>query len=490
MNGKHLLGLLAIFLVAHLFLLNARPFYKDEALYAQMIDEFLRAPAVLPTYFGEAVPWKPMLLFYAYSPAVFLLSLLPIPLEIAYRLPSLFLGLAATLLTYGIARRLKLGDGAAFIAAAAYASLNLAAVTDTMLLMDPLLQALILAGLYSYLRALKDPRWLAAAFAFGALAFLTKTFASAYLPLLGLLLIFFTDRKMLTKPAFLLSLTGVAFGALLFSLAFIATGNSGILLSEYVLDAARFPPFSDTLLSKIVIGGLQFTFFTIPWLFFALYGLARTDFRKGAGVFTAYWLLLIIMPLATAYVHYWYFLPVLPALALFAARGFAPDGKLDKPTLAVLLAMLAISLYLAPYLRPDEAPEDARELGNYLAGKGPLLLVANYSPTITFYKFHQEPAPLFGSTRIVFHANSSKLSPQELHSIVYENAMPLNSSYSFQRLTDIYMTRDAVVDGPALRWDYIALDAELYDRDPSIFPDFTVAYRTQGLKYAVLKRAS
>ena len=404
--------------------------------------------------------------------------------------PSVLFGFLAVLLIYGISRLLKLSEDASLLAAAIYAASNLAAIVDTAMLIDPLLQFLILAGVYSYMRARSDARWLAPAFLLGALAFLAKTYASIYLPLLAVLLLFFTDRKKLAKPAFLLSLSGVVFGALLYSLAFAATGNSRLLLSEYAFDAGRFPPFSAELLSKIVIGGLQLAFFLIPWLCFALYAIARTDFRKGASLFLAYWLLLILIPLATAYIYFWYFLPVLPPLALFAARGFAPDGKLDKPTLAMFAAMLLISLFLLPYLKISDPAGDMKELGIYLSGKERTLIIADYSPTILFYKFHGEAQPLFNSTRVVFCTNSSAIGGPELHSIAYDNAMPSNSSYSFQSLNDLYATRDAVVDGPALTWEYVALDAELYDRDPSLFAGFTVAYRTQGLKYAVLKRNS
>ena len=94
-SDKSLLIILAaLFLLSRIPAMLYMPFVQDESLYSVMIEEQAAHPTLIPTLFGYPVSWKPALFFWTYAA----LSRVQLPIELAYRLPSLAFGLLTVII--------------------------------------------------------------------------------------------------------------------------------------------------------------------------------------------------------------------------------------------------------------------------------------------------------------------------------------------------------------------------------------------------------
>ncbi|VVC72029.1 Undecaprenyl phosphate-alpha-4-amino-4-deoxy-L-arabinose arabinosyl transferase [uncultured archaeon] len=242
-----------VFISSHLLLFDSRPFYKDEALYATTIDEFLESPSVLPTFNRETFTWKPMLFFYYGAAAYSITGRLGVGLENGYRLASAIPGFAASILLFLVIRRLTKNADLALLSATIFAAVNATVLADTALLTDSLLAFLVLAGFYFYIRAKEefDARkpasfklFLALAFTTSFLAFLTKTYAALLLPALAVTYLFFSERKLLSNRLFLATLAAPLLAAALHIALFASQGMLSPILAEYFFNTQRAKPFT------------------------------------------------------------------------------------------------------------------------------------------------------------------------------------------------------------------------------------------------------
>ncbi|MDD5317578.1 MAG: glycosyltransferase family 39 protein [Candidatus ainarchaeum sp.] len=500
MDSREALGIAFIALVfasSHLLLFDSRPLFKDEALYAQTISELLQQPEILPAFNGETFTWKPMLFFYYCSPVVLAArDVLPVGIENQYRAAPAIAGFAATLALFFLLKRLTGNADLSILAAAAYAASNVTALADTALLTDSTLMLLTLSGLYFYVRAgeahsSRDSGrmrlFLAAASAASFLAFLTKTYAALLLPALAVAHFFFSDRKFLARPAFIATFAAPALAAALHAALFASQGLLAPLLVEYFFNAQRAQPFTYKLGGDILVSLVLLAFYAFPWFVFAGKGIMGARPLKGPDVLMAFWLL-FALPGLVGTTMYWYFLPLIPPTAYFAAKGILEGGKLDKLTAAFFVLLLAFSIILGPYSRPF-AETDARELGYMLSGKQDVLVIANWSPTILFYKAHDESPGERAATKWVFATDSAKLGEPDVRALMANSGAPANSTFTFSGgLNDLFTTRDFLIDGPDLEWRYVAIDSGLYRNYSRLFDAYGAPAFTKGLSYAVVEK--
>ncbi|MEW5902472.1 MAG: glycosyltransferase family 39 protein, partial [Acidobacteriota bacterium] len=277
-------------LLSSLLLLNQTPFYRDEALYAEIIDEMIAGGGPVPQYAGVPVGWKPPLAFWVYSPIIAVLSPLGLPAEIAYRIPSALIGSLCAALVYLIVGRISKNDDLAFISGLSYAGTALAMLVHRTLLTDSLLSLSLLGSLFCYLRAGDGRKWIFAGGVLGALGVLTKSIAGLFAPALVLAYCFFNDQRRLKQADFLASFLLIP---LAFAILLLFPGTA----VQYLVDATQRTAGGNIGhsfgVNLMVLLGL-----TLPWLAICLYGFYRYRDSVTKELFWFAWLILGLYPLA------------------------------------------------------------------------------------------------------------------------------------------------------------------------------------------------
>ncbi len=378
-----LLLLAAVCLITRLPFLTSLPFIQDEAIYAMMVVEQAHSPSLIPTLFGYPMSWKPPLFFWAYAP----FSGLPIPFEAALRLPSLLFGLASLVPLYLLLRNAGGSRNLAFFSLLIFIFSMPALYAQTALLTDSLVFLFIAGALYLYSETRLDGRRFLAAGALAFLAFMTKHLLAAAIPLLAVLYIYFYDRKSLGNRSFLVSLLAVPAAFALHFLLLQGAGLGGELYGSELAIHLGGSNFSTAMNS--VLGSFT-TFFTGAGIWFALslFGLWRH--WKG-NPFMALWYALMLFPLVGGNFMPWYYLPVMPAVAYFAAL-FLLEWKGKERTDVLFTAVLALALaftsalILLTYVNISAIYLPQKEAGLMLAGKENVLIIGEYAPGIAAYK--------------------------------------------------------------------------------------------------------
>ncbi len=164
-------ALLAATLLRALPLLDNR-FHPDEALYATFARHIASGHGLLLSYL---VVDKPPLSFYVNGLSVALFG----GNEFAVRLPNFFASLVSVAFVFALARRLY-DRRTAHLAAWILALSPFAILFSITVFIDPLLTALVLAGLWAACAPQPRPRWIGFIF---ALAYATKQTALLFIPL-------------------------------------------------------------------------------------------------------------------------------------------------------------------------------------------------------------------------------------------------------------------------------------------------------------------
>ena len=461
-----LISLIFFSLLPRLLLPINSPFFGDEALYAQELDELINSKSIYTTYLGNYVPWKPPLTFYVYALIFNILNPLGLSIEVTYRIPSLLFGFLSVVVFFFFTLEISKDKERAFVSSLIFSTIPALFVTNAMLMTDNLLIFLILSALYFYIKGEKNEKLFLIGAVFTFFAFLTKTVVSLMLPLLSIAYFYFKNKKMLKNKFFLVSLLAIPLAFLLMSTIF-----GGEFNQQYIVDLSRITlSFTDV---KLFVSNVAlFLIMLLPWLPFSISGIIATlnnKKKKKMGYeekFLFFWLLFLIPPFFAGSLLWWYFIPILPSLSIFAADGVSKK-KIDK---AVILFVLIISL-IATFFSygivlsfTEDKPRFAqKETGLFLSGKENILLFTYYSPGIIYYKFHNEKSPSYDSLDIIFTEESAKdlkdLDKKLLTDLLIYSMPPQNSTDYLKALYGVSFSEPFVVYGRFDRHpDYIVID--------------------------------
>lgn len=420
MNKIHILFLILLSFVLRAPFLAHGSLYKDEALYAQTIHEFIHSPSLLPHYLTNVIAWKPILTFYIYSPIVYFLEFFPLPPEVIYRFPSLIFGILSVIIFYYLAKNLY-NENLAFFSAMIFAATTLVVKTNSKVLTDTLAVFFILLALLFYIKGEKNTKY----FIFGGicagLAFFTKTILSFIVPFLAISYYFLKKKNILRDKLFLFSLFFPFFAGIFQVLLFYSYGHLDKVLISYFYDFALRERSTSSFQFPIA-NFVNFLELTFPWIAFTIVGLINTKFTNPEDKFSAVWLALSIFPIIFGFGLTWYFLPVLPAFSIFAGKAILHNTeKIDKFIIVFAGGLLLVSAVLtfSRLLNEDEwAPQ--KDIGLELTNKSNILILTDYTAGIVFYKFYFEKEPKFDSLRIIWIQDPTKVDENYIKSALYK----------------------------------------------------------------------
>lgn len=380
-----LILLAAAYAIIRLPLLFVMPLMQDEAVYAVMFEEQRAHPALLPTFLGHAVSWKPPLFFWSTA----LLSQVPLPMEAAYRWPTFIYGLIAIVPLYFLLRNSGASRNVASATVAIFLLSLPTAYADTVALTDSLFFLFMASALYLYTEARLGQNRFIAAGVLSFLAFFTKQLVPLAIPALAAA--YFLTRKggkeTLRNPVFLLSLAATPAAFVLHALLLQSVALAQELyVSELLTHIGGMGAFNPL---EMVIGSAQTLLLGAGlWVILAVLGLWK---HWRSELFMAFWLALSVVPLFSAYYMAWHYLPVMPAIAYFAALALLRwEGK-EKADAFFAMFFAAVCVFslasivftynilYSPYVAQKEA-------GLLLAGKENVLIIGAYQPGIIAYK--------------------------------------------------------------------------------------------------------
>ncbi|MDD5171471.1 MAG: hypothetical protein PHF60_00350 [Candidatus ainarchaeum sp.] len=467
-SDRSLLLILAIlYLVTRLPTIFYLPFVQDEALYAVMIQEQIGNASLIPTFLSYPVSWKPPLFFWTY--AAFTGPLLEVlPMEAAYRLPSLIFGLAAILPLYFLLRNAGASRNLAFftILISLFALPSL--YPQAALLIDSLLFLLICSSLYLYTeRNLGAWRFIpAGAIVFAA--FFAKLVVAFIIPILAVAYLYLNDKKSLHNPLFILSLLAAPAA---FLLHFTILQSSGLEGDAYISDVGGHLFGSDGIAVQVLGSLSMFLSGAGIWFALSIFGLWK-HWRDN--LFMAGWYCLIILPIMGGYFMPWYYLPVLPAISYFAAITLLKwDGK-EKPDrffFIIMVMLLCLSAVLLAFIYSGINSDfiAQKEAGLMLSGKENVLVVGNYAPGVLAYKMLSEKQDYGRSLDVAWIQAADNFTAD------------MASAYIHDYHTDAYPVSDGSFSGIFYRKD------RSYRKDSNItMPEYVAIIGPYGSAHAVV----
>ncbi|MFH1448211.1 MAG: glycosyltransferase family 39 protein [Candidatus Micrarchaeota archaeon] len=452
---KRIAILFILSLLIGILFMNQGPFVKDEALYAQTIDEMIATWNPLPTYGGDLAGWKPPAMYWVYSVFIAVLMGLGLPVEITYRLPGVLLGSLCSVLVYLVVRRGSGNEDLGFISGIAYAGNGLAIAVSLKLLMDTLLLTFILAGVLCYMKAVDDRRFALFGGLFVFMAILTKTIVGLIIPLLAIAYWVLHYRRTPLRWELFASFLTIPL-AFLFLYAFMPG-----IGEQYQLDSMSRIPMNMKLGYYVGLNVIEILEFCMVWLALAVYGayMYRNDDDMR---FWYAWGLVALVPLIVAGPLFWYFLPLMPVVSVLAGKVVLSNGKVDALVIAFALGVMLLSLpgvYNYQSLVVDsQEKRDARDLGEHILGKD-VLVIMEYNPTVLYYGLpkngmHENIDALF--------MDHSALSDCELERLVVDSELPdgtLDVSGAFL----LHFLHPSISFGEfEKQHEYIALDRDAY----------------------------
>ncbi len=455
-NRVIILVLLALLL--RLPFIGTGPFYKDEALYAEVMEEMKAGGELLPHYAGEIVTWKPPLMFLIYSAFLPLFEPLGLPVEVLYRLPGVFLGALCSVLVYYIVRETAEDEDLGFVAGIAYAGTALSIIVNRTFITDTLLSVFLLSSILLYIRARKDRRLAILGGLLVGLAVLTKTIMALFSPAMVIAYYALYDRKTLFSREFLVSLL---FIPIAFALLFMYVPG---MWDQTMVDITGRTIWVDRIgsVGKNLIILLSST---MPWLVIAMYGVYKYGREVRTVKFWYVWLVLGLVPVVASGELYWYFLPLLPAISVFSGKVVLAGGKADKFAVAfalflVLFAPIGAYAYVNIVTeRPDV--RDSGAVGEYLDGRDALLVMA-YNPTLLYYEIRSRKD--YGSVDVFFVQNHTLVQDGEFYALIMNSTLPRNSTNMREALYYPYLLERIHLGKFQRQREMIALDRDIYEK--------------------------
>jgi hypothetical protein len=384
------------------------PVYGDEAVYAEIIDEFIKKPTFLPNFLGHVISWKPPLTFITYSFFIRLFNIImpEAPLEVTYRLPSLIFGVLSVLTFYFLVRKLY-NEELAFTSALIFSVMNILILTNELLLLDSLVLFLLIIGVLFYVDAERNPKYFYLAGLSGALLFFTKTFLGFMLPLLGIA--YYLNNKEIKKDKkmavpFIISIIAVPLAMAIYTFLFYSFApRVSDLNFSYLYDMLRI--VGEKGVAPNFMSNLNYLFNLIfPWSLLPFAGLIGFNISKKNDALTLTWAAIAVLPMMANLSYFWYYPPVLPAFCILCAKGLF---KIKKPAL-IIAVFLIFYIVSYPYFNKNDllvnilqifpnynvSVESERSIGMFLQNKTEILTMTDQGiPGVIFYKFHSEQNP-------------------------------------------------------------------------------------------------
>ncbi|MEM3030315.1 MAG: glycosyltransferase family 39 protein [Candidatus Micrarchaeia archaeon] len=450
------------------------PLRMDEPLYAEHIEEFIEKPGLVPVFYNTLATWKPILAFAAYAPFVLLFKSLGVSEpDVLYRLPAVFFGVLNAVVMYFLLMRIdfeKPRREVAFLGALIYATMPLSMETERLLLTDAFFVFLINLAMLSYTNA-KSLKWLAAAAFLSFLAAWTKTLAALMIPLLAVAYWLWREKNFVKNPLFLASLAGAPLGiASYLALTWNIQGMRGQVVYDVVGRLASYGGMAP-------LTAMQFVSLTLPWNAFGALGAWRF-WRKNA--FCSLWLALAAPLSLLAYFMHWYFLPVIPAVAWFAAKYLA-HPRVDRLT-GFVVVLLACVIFLAATVNtliPNRVFEEQKEIGVYLQGKNKLLYFGDYASTLVFYALLENKSKDY---RIVY-ARSQQLNESLVGNVTRGN------EYQSVGMNEGWFSKSPVSWGTWRgAYEYIATQPAVWGNYSKFFGEYELAKNSSEGSYQVFRR--
>ncbi|MFH0737505.1 MAG: glycosyltransferase family 39 protein [Candidatus Micrarchaeota archaeon] len=376
--------LLAVYLLIRFPLLNFLPLVKDEGLYAVMSEEQAIAPTTIPAFLGYPVSWKPAPFFWLHS----LMSDLPLPMEVAYRLPSFLCGLLTVPILFRLFRNIGASPNVSFFSTLVFLLSMASIYPDAAFLTDAMNFLFISASLLLYTeKGLGRWRFLAAG-ALAFCAFFVKLVIGFMVPLLAVAFFFSRDRKILKDPLFLFSLLAVPAA---FLLHYSILDSAGLAKQLYESDIGGHMMSSEGLGDQMttVIGSVSIFFLGAGlWFALSLFGFWK-NWR--ADPFMAFWFAMTLFPILTGNFMIWYYLPVMPAIAYFCTSiliNWEGRERIDAFfwIFFCLISLVSLGIVSYYYVSLYETYQPEREAGLLLAGKDDVCIIGNWMPGVAAYK--------------------------------------------------------------------------------------------------------
>jgi hypothetical protein len=376
------LALTIVYILTRLPLLGYLPFIQDEAIYTIMIGEQHDHPTIIPTLFGYPISWKMAPFFWLYSfLSGFTQGFGP---EAGFRFPSVVFGFVCLVPLYLIMRHFS-DDNRAFLSCILYLVSFVSIYPNTSLLIDSPAFLLILLSLYFYVvkgNPLAGGAFAAIAFTFKLVtAFISPVLALGYFILIG-------KKEMAADKLFIASLALPLLAALLNYALLSPFGGGNQVYFEELLPRLLTSGVQMDLLTRLSMSLNTLAYSMGPVFLLSILGFVK-NWRKHR--FMSLWFALTILPFLAATQYPWYYLPVLPAVAFFAALAVY-DGKnalnQNLPGLFIAAAICAISLMLVwgAYLALHNLHNTEKIAGEMLAGKENVLIIGHFKPGILAYK--------------------------------------------------------------------------------------------------------
>ena len=382
-----LLLLISLSLLSRLVLISWTPLNNDEILYAEAIQSQISNPSLAIHFLGEVVTWKPPLFFLVYAPFVAFLQHFVSGLEATYRLPTVLFGVVNVLLVYWLIKNLQESRNVAFFTAFIYSLVFLTVYVDSTVLIDTFNLTLILGALCLYTEESMGRQRFLFAGMLTALAFFTKLWISALIPVLALVWAYSQQQKHLSDRYFLFSLLSLPTAAL----AYFAW-TSGTVAQDVTPFQVLFDRVFLFGLSYNQISGSFYGFFMNVnlWLGVGLFGFFK--FWKEKPFMTA-WAVLSLIPFIAGYFMPWYSLPGMIPLAYFSCLFLVRYEKIEKTDtfFFITLTLLILAGYALGILLSEQptwetySPE--KEAGSMLAFKDNVAIIGEWKPSIAGYKF-------------------------------------------------------------------------------------------------------
>jgi 4-amino-4-deoxy-L-arabinose transferase-like glycosyltransferase len=394
-------------------LFQPKTFFYDEGWHSLMILEFSRNPSsVMPTATGLAVDAKPPLFIWVYAAFYSVLKILPLSVELIFRLPSFIFGAFSVSLFYLVVRRMH-NHETALIGSLLLLSNPLMLFASLTVMAESFSLFLMMACLLLYL----EKRYLAGSLFLGLLTLTKLLYAGA--PILILLAYFYKRPE---RNRVLISFISVPLSFLLYFLLLSNFGDSDSTLSTSRLIWRILPDFNQAT-AILHLAMIMTVTCPLPVIFIALLIFAAKDGSLGKylpSILPA--IVLAGLSLSNIYL-FWYALLLLPGPVIFVSLYLRE--KLGRPMLLLAVSVFFIFGFLMFVLDGTLVPPytGLKEIAEFSKGKQvqfaepdafrpnwidptqgdpahPQILLEQFNPGLLFYRFNDSAD--YSSIRPVF----------------------------------------------------------------------------------------
>jgi 4-amino-4-deoxy-L-arabinose transferase-like glycosyltransferase len=483
--------------IIHIFYMSSILIYGDEAVYAEIIDEFIRTPTLIPHYMGHMISWKPPFGFAVYSLLIYVLRIINpgVPTEIAYRVPSIIFGVLLTLALYFLVRKLY-SEEIAFLSALIFTVNTVSVAISLSLLLDTLVLFLVISGVILYMEGERDTRYFFYAGFVGALAFLTKSIMAFLLPALAIAY-YVGDRKISRDSqmgrAFLLSLSGVPIAMFLYAAFFFLQapfGKGGDITVMYVYDFFRV--YKGGFDPVLILNTIDFLKLLVPWSILFFGGLLMMKLSRREDRFIFLWLVLMLVFLGAGQFYSWYYLPILPPFSVVCSKALLQirKSRFFLPILVLLLISsvpyIANPAFMDSYLRPSQVNAEKAQVGLFLRDKTHILSITERGlPEIVFYKFHGEKYPDYSGFEMTV-LNPFAPTSYAAYETLSEIAMGVVHT---RNITDAAEVRGIIANSS--KNGYVVMDSKVYSvYSSSPFQNYSLAFNSSAGSFVVIRRVT